>query len=1141
MSFRSQRSYVHRTSSLQYHYYVFFINEGYTVDIDAHEKATVGDIQIRITEKMEIPVSEQVLVLKNGMRPPENTSCESHNAGTNDNPFYLYHRCAVGASMMKEIDGINRLLTSLQQQVQRTQNTVQAVNKTSQSCIDLARTCHDVCKKIVCDHHNLDEALSAMFTFLTENVNRLFRSLVRFEKILKKMEIAKSEGRIVFDDFASVFGVLKMIPLPDTLAANVPKAETDGHPVSLYDWIRSKDPVFHLDDLVEHVKNGLEELNQKPVNEIRVFLEGAKRQLSDDRNRSVSGLAGRRLALDERRKKIQRTCELLHSPASRISTIDELNALYQEIKEITQTTTTFQNSKDEVLKIIVDRINSVFKSNYDNLKKYDNDVYAFELRIKVLSDQLHLLNQIRETPILYFTAVAEVIRRNTLNEQFHEWFEMAKEKCSNFLDEENKVRSEIDRKLSKHYLRSLFPGMSDQIASFQPIDVVFDTNLPKIPNDYLHLLREKFKDMGSLLNVTAPDVFNRLAIVDKTTPLSVATSQATLRREESFFVHDKTGNIAMMNRNFPSTNYLSGLDVECSPGSFNRFDCYSPGPHHYGESFAAGAVSLKPLFDIGSREDATLPRSIKPRCFSSDPIAIPNSMSASKPLSISSSQFGTPEDHYGSPDKLARQQKAESCDEEKNTIVKETLKETRDAIASYKEELESLRADLKDSDAIIAELLALKQPFEKLQTSFKRVETALESRDGEVADAVVQKEELQKVIEHEKYIRKEKEDELEESRLRLKELTEKFTEQEKQIADQDEKLRQQAEEIEKLRAEMSNITYAKDDLHADILRLEGDKQKLERQIQTDAGVDFLGIELKTLEDILNRELSEEEIERIKLEIEKRRVISPTPSEQNDCSKPSNSSIEYEKALRTKMMFIIRGIEQRKDEEIAKVRVELAAENERAEQLLKEKVDNLEAELARCELEGVAPRKEVVETESAPTTNGLSLDGIAGAGMLDSCMVVNSPPGSSRVGGLAQTEEEHESEEDAVDDDVTPINTMSTQTRISMKEMNMMISLHDIHVGCSVLVMWDPTHTSYMVFTTSRTLYFVRETSMRRLGIDTTSPARRTWMFAIVTHVDYCQIRKENNRYNMPLGTRFYRVDVRPLAIEQSSSMPNMRH
>lgn len=53
--------------------------------------------------------------------------------------------------------------------------------------------------------------------------------------------------------------------------------------------------------------------------------------------------------------------------------------------------------------------------------------------------------------------------------------------------------------------------------------------------------------------------------------------------------------------------------------------------------------------------------------------------------------------------------------------------------------------------------------------------------------------------------------------------------------------------------------------------------------------------------------------------------------------------------------------------------------------------------------------------------------------------------------------------ETAEDDVTSINTMGTQTRICMKEMNMMISLHDIHEGCSVLVMWDNSHNSYMVF------------------------------------------------------------------------------
>lgn len=44
------------------------------------------------------------------------------------------------------------------------------------------------------------------------------------------------------------------------------------------------------------------------------------------------------------------------------------------------------------------------------------------------------------------------------------------------------------------------------------------------------------------------------------------------------------------------------------------------------------------------------------------------------------------------------------------------------------------------------------------------------------------------------------------------------------------------------------------------------------------------------------------------------------------------------------------------------------------------------------------------------------------------------------------------------------NHVGTQTRIRMRTMKMMISLVDVYEGCSVMIMWDSRHNSYIVFT-----------------------------------------------------------------------------
>ncbi len=54
-----------------------------------------------------------------------------------------------------------------------------------------------------------------------------------------------------------------------------------------------------------------------------------------------------------------------------------------------------------------------------------------------------------------------------------------------------------------------------------------------------------------------------------------------------------------------------------------------------------------------------------------------------------------------------------------------------------------------------------------------------------------------------------------------------------------------------------------------------------------------------------------------------------------------------------------------------------------------------------------------------------------------------------------------------------MNTASTQTRIRLKEMRLMIAIQDIHEECAVLVIWDDVHNSYVLFRSVRDCGVIR--------------------------------------------------------------------
>ncbi|KAJ1363716.1 hypothetical protein KIN20_023638 [Parelaphostrongylus tenuis] len=110
------------------------------------------------------------------------------------------------------------------------------------------------------------------------------------------------------------------------------------------------------------------------------------------------------------------------------------------------------------------------------------------------------------------------------------------------------------------------------------------------------------------------------------------------------------------------------------------------------------------------------------------------------------------------------------------------------------------------------------------------------------------------------------------------------------------------------------------------------------------------------------------------------------------------------------------------------------------------------------------------------------------------------------------------------------NEVHIQTKISLQSMDRMIAIQDIDIGSTVLAIWNSEHNSYMLFSSSTYSYFVKESSISRLGVSCELPnvPRRNWILGKVSKLEFCIVRKADNRYHLPVNTKMYRVDMKPL-------------
>ncbi|XP_037362586.1 RB1-inducible coiled-coil protein 1 isoform X1 [Talpa occidentalis] len=90
-----------------------------------------------------------------------------------------------------------------------------------------------------------------------------------------------------------------------------------------------------------------------------------------------------------------------------------------------------------------------------------------------------------------------------------------------------------------------------------------------------------------------------------------------------------------------------------------------------------------------------------------------------------------------------------------------------------------------------------------------------------------------------------------------------------------------------------------------------------------------------------------------------------------------------------------------------------------------------------------------------------------------------------------------------------------------------IAIRDFQVGDLVLIILDERHDNYVLFTVSPTLYFLHSESLPALdlkpGEGASGATRRPWVLGKVMEKEYCQAKKAQNRFKVPLGTKFYRV------------------
>nr|XP_021508019.1 RB1-inducible coiled-coil protein 1 isoform X4 [Meriones unguiculatus] len=397
------------------------------------------------------------------------------------------------------------------------------------------------------------------------------------------------------------------------------------------------------------------------------------------------------------------------------------------------------------------------------------------------------------------------------------------------------------------------------------------------------------------------------------------------------------------------------------------------------------------------------------------------------------------------------------------------------------------------------------------------------------------------------------------------------------------KLKEQIVELQsKLNSELSVLERQKDEIiiqqeekyEALIQNLEKDKEKLvmtheqdkEQLIQKlncekDEAVQTALNEFKLERELVEKELLEK-IKDLENQIAKSSTFESAREESLSLVAELQEKLQEEKA---KFLEQLEEQEKRKNEEMQNVRTSLIAEQQTnfntvltREKMKKENIINDLSDKLKSTMQQQERDKDLIESLSEDRARLLEekkkleeeVSKLRTSSFIPSAPMAAAP----ELYGACAPELSGETERSAMEtvdegkvDSAMETSTMSVQENMLSEEKQRImllermsqslssvsprhsekIAIRDFQVGDLVLIILDERHDNYVLFTVSPTLYFLHSESLPALdlkpGEGASGASRRPWVLGKVMEKEYCQAKKAQNRFKVPLGTKFYRV------------------
>ncbi|XP_066254084.1 RB1-inducible coiled-coil protein 1 isoform X3 [Euwallacea similis] len=1105
--------------------YIFFVQSGtmMTFDNEISIMESVANLNEKIQDRCQIPVQQQVLLINGGESLESQKNLCSYMAGTDTNPIYLFstNYDIAKLDILKNLNYDDselkkRLIESLSLPVSLT--TVKLRALVAQDFFSVAKLQLEFCENMVLEQHLQQQGWSAVIANLEDIVTEFRKRWELFQKMYNDF-IAE---RHTFEGFLLSFEedkrILQRIPLIDVLFDSQKKpnvtpntSETTSSTsqtvpsteISLFEWISSSSSssssTRRLEDLYALCRSSLHKFEIEMIPKLRKRIAETLSSAEKPERKEIEGLGKRLFDLDDLLRKMKKAVEhqsdmaqsflqnqnsVAHMkdtsilPDLCVTHAQQLDLVKNCHQRIIEDRSRIVKSKNELSKSLCARIAWV-QTVEDKFWELDFLLVYFNGQVNRLRKHLELFQQIHLAPVIYMNAVVEVVRRRSFSQLFLMWASDLACQMMTIYNEELTRRKDFSSQFEGHFLNALFPGMEDMPPPFAiEAPPMFDAKLPQISEEDLERLRQGLPDFSE--HLTVPDMSHVISFF-----MGTGTKLKEDKVDDAKAVEEKliqaVSDVGLSSN--LDKNLLQATGSESSLASAPGFPVLKDdkGCESETDTEEYEKISENPL-------ELAYPQTVSTGVGSSHVLEkIDASTSTEDNLQISRSEY-------------------------------EKLKTTVQTLSNIaKSSATSLRGDLNNLKVQFAEQSSeLRKQYEELGTSWETILSEFDRNEKEILECMRRENEREKeqyrynILEKEDIVRR-----LEEDKRAMEDRIHGTC---LDLASLEEKLRKQNSENASRINDLLKQLSEKDADKEQCLKELSENLKMEHR----AEIDNMKSRFKLM--TMERSPSLTSLEKDKsgdfssLSGHTTLLVQMTENFELDKEKAvSEERQRWENLLEEKIKELQRKFDLDKQiisQDLAK---RLSQDKEKQIDVLRERERNLSLEiikhkttiqqLTECQEERIedpmlVEELELLRLENKELQNTLSQFKIQGSDVMSTSATVSK--GDTLKSSIAA----------------------ESKSQVVSARVN----IDTCKIGDVVLVLWDQDRGVFKILQESKRMYFLHQDCLVLLGLSVTNDKPNiSHCVGEVVDVEFCESRKDNNRYKVKKGSKFFIVKIKSVA------------